>query len=130
MKHDARRFGLVALGIVGAVALAQPASAHHSAGAFDRTKEMTVTGTVKTWVWSNPHPSMTIATPDGAGKEVSYLFEYPAPVSLQGQGWTRKMVAIGDKVKITYTPWRSGNPGGLFKDITAADGRSLKVAHP
>ena len=127
-RSNVRRIALAALGMTGVLAVAMPAAAHHSFGAFDRTKEMTVTGTVKVWMWTNPHPSMTIVAPDATGKDVSYVFEFGAPVQLQEKGYTRKMVAIGDKVKTTYNPWRSGNPGGLFQDITTPDGKSLKVA--
>ncbi len=126
-RRFGRRLALAAFGIAAPLALAVPAVAHHSFGAFDRSKEMTVLGTVKEWKWVNPHPSMTVIAPDATGKDAAYTFEYPAPVQLQEKGWTRKMVAIGDKVKVKYNPWRSGNPGGLFQDVTTPDGKSLKT---
>ena len=38
-----------------AVALTHPAMAHHSFTMFDAQKQMTLTGTVKEFQWSNPH---------------------------------------------------------------------------
>ena len=70
---------------------------------------------------------MTIVADKSAPVAGDYVFEYPAPVQMQDRGWTRNLAKVGDKVKVAYSPWRAGNPGGLFKDITGADGRSLKA---
>jgi len=122
-----RPFALAGLGLAASVALAAPAFAHHSAGAFDRTKEVTVTGTVKEWRWANPHPSMTIVADKSAPVQGEYLFEYPAPMAMQGQGYSRNFIKVGDQVKIKFNPWKSGAPGGLYQEISAPDGRSLKT---
>ena len=127
MTLRGRGFALAIIGAAGSLVLAMPAAAHHSGGAFDHTKEVTVTGTVKEWRWANPHPAMTIIVADKSGPDASYYFEWPAPAQLQERGWTRNLATVGDKVKITYNPWKNGTPGGLFKDITAADGKSLKA---
>jgi hypothetical protein len=117
---------LAAAAIVS-VGVATPVLAHHSFGAFDRTKEMTVTGTVKEWKWSNPHPFMAVSAEGKPSADPAYTFEFGAPVQLQARGYTRKMVKVGDKVILKYNPWRNGDPGGLFTDITSADGKSLKT---
>jgi hypothetical protein len=128
--HIGRGLALAALGIAALFTRAVPAEAHHSFGAFDRSKEMTVVGTVKIWQWANPHPQMTITVTDKSAPVLGdYLFEYPAPVQMQERGFSRNLAKVGDQVKIKYNPWRNGMPGGLFNDITAPDGKSLK-AHP
>jgi hypothetical protein len=127
-RRIGRPLALVALGIAAPLALALPAFAHHSFGAFDQSKEMTVTGTVKVWRWANPHPMMTITVTDKAAPtQGDYLFEFPAPVQLQDRGYARGLAKVGDTVKIKYNPWRNGSGGGLFKDITTPDGKSLKT---
>lgn len=127
-RHRSRRLAFAALVVAAPLTMAAPASAHHSFGAFDRNKEMTVTGTVKTWRWANPHPTMIIVVADKPGADpTDYTFEWPAPLQLQEKGWTRKLATVGDKVTIKFNPWRSGSPGGLFQDITSADGKSLKA---
>ena len=128
-RRDGCRLALAALAITAPLALALPAAAHHSFGAFDRSKEMTVTGTVKVWRWTNPHPIMTIVAPDKSGADVDYVFEWPAPVQLQEKGWTRNLAHVGDKVLMKYNPWRNGSPGGLFQDITTPDGKTLKTVN-
>ncbi|OYX29320.1 MAG: hypothetical protein B7Y99_13370 [Caulobacterales bacterium 32-69-10] len=110
-----------------AAVAATPAFAHHSAGAFDRTKEMTVTGTVKTWRWANPHPEMRIVVAGSGATAGEYIFEYPAPTTMIDRGYSRNFVKVGDQVKIKYNPWRSGTNGGLYQDVTTPDGKSMKV---
>jgi hypothetical protein len=120
--------GLLCAAVAAAAAvLAVPAFAHHSAGAFDATKEMTVTGTVKMWRWANPHPEMRIVADKAAPVQGEYIFEYPAPTTMIDRGYSRNFVKVGDQVKIRYRPWRSGNPGGLYQEVTKPDGGSLKV---
>jgi hypothetical protein len=127
-RRIGRRLALAALGFAAPLTLALPADAHHSFGAFDQSKEMTVTGAVKVWRWTNPHPMMTITVTDkSAPAQGDYVFEFPAPVQLQDRGYTRNLAKVGDQVKVKYNPWRSGNNGGLFKDITSPDGKSLKA---
>src|SRR4051794_35604916 len=47
----------LALGVCAALLLTAPALAHHSGAMFDRTKEVTIAGTVKDFQWTNPHSS-------------------------------------------------------------------------
>ncbi len=123
-----RRFGgSFALAALGLAALAAPASAHHSAGAFDSTKSMTVTGTIKMWRWANPHPEMRLNVDAPGAAPGEYVFEYPAPSTLIDRGYSRNFVKVGDKVTIKYRPWKSGSNGGLYQEVTKPDGSSLKV---
>ena len=41
-----------------------PAFAHHSPAAFDRTKKVTLVGTVKEFRWQNPHTWIEVEVPD------------------------------------------------------------------
>src|SRR5215208_6702480 len=54
--------------VVMAVALVAPALAHHSPAAFDRTKKVTLVGTVKEFRWQNPHTWIEVEVPDDKGK--------------------------------------------------------------
>jgi len=125
MALRGRMLCLFAAGIFAAAV--SPAAAHHSFGAFDRGKEQMVTGTVKDWKWTNPHAFMTVAGPSADGKTVDYVIEWPAPMQLQRQGYTRNLARIGDRVTVKFHPKKDGTPGGLWADITSADGKSLKT---
>jgi hypothetical protein len=121
-----RNFVLVSAAAVP-LALAPPATAHHSFGAFDQSKSDSVVGVVKDWQWTNPHAFMTVSGPNEAGKIADYVIEWPAPMQLQQRGYTRGLAKVGDKVKITFHPKKDGTPGGLFSDITSPEGKSLKA---
>src|SRR5580692_7834739 len=51
-----RNYGLAGLALVIATAMvAPPASAHHSYAMFAVTKQVAIEGTVKQFMWTNPH---------------------------------------------------------------------------
>jgi hypothetical protein len=60
--HRWRRQPALPIGLLFAVALfaALPALAHHSYAAFDSTQTRTLTGTVKSLQWGNPHVELKI----------------------------------------------------------------------
>jgi hypothetical protein len=105
--------------------VAGSASAHHSYAAFDRSKKVTMTGTVKSWEWTNPHTWLTISVPDPKKKGAmqDWAFEGLAPGTLRPRGWSRLMVKPGDKVAITMNPRRDGTNGGTLVSLTLPDGK-------
>ena len=50
--------------LVIALCMAAPAWAHHNAAGIDRTKTVTVEGTVKEFKWANPHSWVEIQVPE------------------------------------------------------------------
>ena len=109
------------------LALAAPASAHHSYAAFDRSKTVTVAGTVKAWEWTNPHTWLTVVVPDPKkkGAVLSVALEGSAPATLRAKGWSRLMLKPGDKVSLTMNPRRDGTVGGTLVSLTLPDGKVL-----
>ena len=121
------RRGLVLTLAAAPLMFALPAWSHHSAGAYDHTKEVTVTGTVKDWEWTNPHSFMTVNGADASSKTADYLIEWPSPMELQNRGYRRSLAKVGDKVIVKFHPNKDGRLGGLFTDITTPEGKSLKA---
>jgi hypothetical protein len=56
------------LAVAFAVPFAVPTLAHHSPAAFDRTKKVTLVGTVKEFRWQNPHTWIEVEVPDEKDK--------------------------------------------------------------
>ena len=48
----------------GALLIAAPALAHHSFAMFDRDKDVTMSGTVTEFEWTNPHVWIHVSVPD------------------------------------------------------------------
>lgn len=101
------------------------AQAHHSGAMFDRTKQVTITGTVKEFNWTNPHASFAIEVtkPDGAAE--LWAVEMNSPNNLVREGWTRSTLKPGDKISALISPLRDGKPGGVYIGVTLASGKTL-----
>ena len=107
------------------LACAGPVLAHHSPAAFDRTKEVKLVGTVKEFRWQNPHTWIEVLVPDEKGKEVLWGVELTSPTYLVRAGWKSNIIKPGDKVTVVVNPVRSGEPAGIFRSLTLAEGRVL-----
>ena len=99
--------------------------AHHSAAGVDRTKSVTVEGTVKQFKWGNPHSWLEVEVPNAKGATDIWNFEMNPPAYLVRSGWKSTSVKIGDKVKVTGRPFMTGDPGGIFVSVTLGDGTVL-----
>ena len=99
--------------------------AHHSPAAFDRSKDVKLVGTVKEFRWQNPHTWIEVLVPDDKGKEVLWGVELTSPTYLIRAGWKSNTIKPGDKVTVMVNPVRSGEPAGIFRSLTLADGRVL-----
>ena len=117
-----RAIGLAVAALAG-MAWADAISAHHSFAMFDSEHQIKVTGTVTRFDWTNPHIYLFV-TGSEAGKDAKPMtIEGASPGILNRIGWKFNMVKAGDKVTMVIAPLRSGEPGGLLKEIKLSDGR-------
>jgi hypothetical protein len=108
-----------------ALLLCTPIWAHHSMAGFDRTKTVSVTGTVKQFKWANPHAWIELEIPDAKGGTSSWNVEMTSPAVLIRAGWKSSVIKPGDKVTVACHPQISGEPGGIFVSLTLPDGKIL-----
>ena len=104
---------------------AAPALAHHSGAGVDRSRTITVTGTVKDFRWTNPHSWIDLEVPDAKSATTIWSVEMNPPPYLIRAGWKSTTLKAGDKVSVTLNPIRTGEPGGIFVSVTLPDGRVL-----
>jgi uncharacterized protein DUF6152 len=104
------------------------AQAHHSFSPFDMATQKTVTGTVKTVEWTNPHTWIWLDVPNERGVVEPWGFEGMSPNYLARRGWTRTTLKAGDKITVSYRPLRDGSNGGMFVSTKLADGRTLSMS--
>ena len=124
-----KRLQIAAVFVI-ALCTAGSAWAHHNAAGIDRTKTVTVEGTVKEFKWANPHSWVEIAVPDKKGGIELWNAEMTSPSILVKAGWKKTSLAAGDKVKLVVNPMANGAPGGLFVSITLPSGQQLTQQAP
>jgi len=105
--------------------LAIPAVAHHSFTMFDTTKQLTITGTVTDFQWTNPHAYIEIDVPDESCATKHWAIELGSPSILQQSGWKFSNLKKGDKTTLVINPLKDGRPGGFLNTATLPDGRVL-----
>ena len=116
-------FGLAAA--LAVVAAGVPAQAHHSFAMFDLQKQVTVSGTVRQFQWTNPHAYIQLVAKDASGNDVELSMEMGAPMYLYARGWRPGTLKAGQRITVTLNPLRNGRPGGVVRDVTTADGKAI-----
>jgi hypothetical protein len=109
-----------------AMVMTAPAWAHHSAVGYDFSKTLAADATLKEFRWVSPHSSLVVVIkgPDGQAEEMTVTSATPAVFAKQG--FTPKDFKVGDKVKITWHPAKSGHLGGALGTMKLPDGREFK----
>ena len=105
--------------------LAASASAHHAESAYDHSKVSSASGTVKEFLWANPHVLVYLEVADDRGHTDVDAFECGSAITMIRNGWSRKSLRVGDKLVVTYYPRRDARPGGMLLTATDARGRTL-----
>jgi len=108
------------------ICIATTSFAHHSYVAeFDADSPATIEGVVKEVWFKNPHVRYYIAVTDEEGNEIVWDTRGLTPVKLVRQGWTRKTIQVGDRVKVHGHIGHTNKTIMSILDITLPDGRVL-----
>jgi len=100
--------------------------AHHSPAMFDFQKQMTLTGTVRLFQWTNPHSYIQLVVKPDDGPEQEWSLEMGTNVYLYNLGWRPSTVKAGDTLTVTVVPLRTGKPGaGRLGEAKTAEGKTL-----
>lgn len=108
-----------------ATLMAPTAGAHHSFTSYDRTKNLTLTGTVREFQWTNPHAWIQVLVPDDKGGMTEWGVECGSPNMMTRTGWKKTTLTPGAAVIVTINPVLDGGLTGSLVTITLADGTVL-----
>jgi hypothetical protein len=98
--------------------LAIPAHAHHSAAMFDTTKEVTLSGVVREFQYTNPHSWLLVDVKEKDGTVTTWGFEAEGPSTLLRAGIHRGDLAPGTLITIKGNPHRDGRPAATWNSAT------------
>jgi Family of unknown function (DUF6152) len=123
MRNKLASAALMAVGLLISV----PLAAHHGGAGFYGDQRMTMKGTVKEWLWSNPHCLLTVEVKGDDGKVVDWVAETQAPNTVYPLGYRKGSFKPGDQITITIAPVKSGAPNGRLISATLPDGTVMAL---
>jgi hypothetical protein len=122
---------LVLLTSLSVLLFGSGALAHHPFDAeYDRSKPITVTGTVESFEWTNPHASLHIEGSDARRRATQgeWTVELGGPDELTRAGWTMETFKPGDKVTVQGWLARDGSMKVNARAVRTAAGKNLMAA--
>jgi hypothetical protein len=103
------------------LAIAAPAIAHHGWSSYDESKPITLSGTLATVTWGNPHGTATMRW---QGKTWDVVL---APTSrMDARGLTEAMIAPGQRISMTGYARRDGAAEMRIERVTAG-GKTVEL---
>ncbi|HET9215716.1 MAG TPA: DUF6152 family protein [Terriglobia bacterium] len=111
---------------LGILVAALPTLGHHSfAAQYDRSKPITLKGTVSKVEWMNPHIYFYVDVKDDAERVTNWAIEGGAPSMLYRNGWRIDSLKVGDAVTVEGWLAKDGSNLANMRTATLADGKTV-----
>ena len=117
----------VLFALLASVTISASLFAHHGAASFEPGKMVTLKGTVKSWVYSNPHCLLTLSVRGDDGQTVDWITETQAPNVVYPVGYRKDTFKFGEEITIIVQPVKNGKPLGRILQAILTDGTKLGV---
>lgn len=118
------RLKIIALGAVGILIAASSLFAHH-AWPVERSKEVTVQGTVTTYEWGNPHVMIGLEVRKNDGKVQKWNVGGPSVTRMANNGWDRTTLKPGDVITAIGFQFADGQPILRLEKIVMSGGKEM-----
>ena len=123
-----RTLQTLALAAIGALVVTGPLRAHHD-WPVDRSRQITLQGTVTAFTWANPHVTIALEVQtDGAVEK--WILGGSSPKVMTDGGWDRDTLKPGDVITGIGYRFRNGSNVALLQKIVLASGRELYYGRP
>jgi hypothetical protein len=126
MIYTAKIYTVPALAFLLFVSVVMPLPAHHS-WPVNFEKLVTVKGTVTEFVWTNPHPMMTVEVQGSDGKMEKWQIGGPAINRMEANGWNKSTVKRGDVITGIGYQFSDGQKVIRLERVILPDGKELKL---
>jgi Family of unknown function (DUF6152) len=111
--------------------LSSSTSAHHSATAtYLHGQVVKIEGTLREFIWRNPHSFMKVEATDAKGEKQMWTIEGAAPQQLTEGGLTASTLRAGDKVIVTGYPGRIAEDHRLLLQVLERPSDGFKYQGP
>jgi hypothetical protein len=78
---------------------------------YDRTRTVSVKGTVTVFEWENPHVMIFVDGTDGKGGNQKWSVETRGgPRVLAKSGWSKDTIKVGEEITVVGYPNKNGSP--------------------
>jgi len=104
--------------------------AHHGSADYQTDREITVTGVVRDWRWTNPHTRVWLTVTRAGGIREEWDGEGPPLTWAAQRGWSADTLRAGEEVSLVMYPAKREGRSGLVKRIRRANGEVLDVSRP
>lgn len=120
------RYGFAAAGAAALLLAAHDASAHHAFNMYSNDQYVPLDGTIKSYVWKNPHTMIDFVSQKKDGTAESWSVECSSPNIIGRKGWGPDSLKEGDKVHLVLHPMKDGQKIGLMVSVNLPNGQLLK----
>ena len=106
-------FQVVSALIAGLLLATVPVFAHHGAIAYDDAKVVTISGTVTSFQFINPHCIVSVDVKGNSGNLQKWTVETPPPSMMKhSAGWYMDMMKAGDQITVDLHIAKNGSDVG------------------
>lgn len=115
----------LSLGVIGALVAASPLLAHHD-WPVDRTKLITVTGTVTAYIWADPHVMIALDV-QANGTIEKWKVGGSNKKNSAVNGWDKKTLQPGDVITGIGFRFKDGSNAAQLQKIVMANGKEMDL---
>ena len=112
--------------LITLLAVAVPAIAHHAfAAEYDADQPVKLKGKITKFEWTNPHARFYIDVADEKGVVTNWNLELASPNVLKRNGWSSKLLQIGDTVSVEGSRAKDGSKMANARVLILANGQRV-----